>query len=248
MAMEQALAQLGQLVVSPADVQSLRNLILKMAFDGALVPVSNGGSPRSTWFEERLDDLTESIVSGFACSRSHQQEGGLVHLRTHNIATDGRMNTDLLVTIDPAQADPRKSTLAAGDVLFNNTNSQELVGKTCIVGEDLPYGFSNHLTRIRVTKKIDSQYLALYFTYLRNIGYFSSICTRWINQAGVNTKTIKKEIVPHPLLGEQKRIVAKVIELMALCDRLEAQLNDARQIRQSILETISSGPAKGARR
>ncbi len=83
---------------------------------------------------------------------------------------------------------------------------------------------------------------SLFFTLtlLRNSGYFAKICTRWINQAAVNTETLKEAIYPHslPPLAEQKRIVAKVDELMALCDRLEAQQQE-RETRHAALARAS---------
>ena len=122
--------------------------------------------------------------------------------------------------------DPRKASIREGDILFNNTNSQELVGKTCLVDRDYDYGFSNHITRIRLKDGIVPGFVVFYLTLLRNSGYFARLCTRWINQAAINTDTLKEQSIPVPPLAEQKFIVAKVDELMALCDRLEAQLAD----------------------
>ena len=119
--------------------------------------------------------------------------------------------------------DPKKASIRRGDVLFNNTNSQKLVGKTCLVDRDYDFGFSNHITRIRLKDEIDPGFVVFYFTLLRTTGYFAQICNRWINQAGINTKVLKAQSISLPPLVEQKRIVAKVDELMALCDRLESQ-------------------------
>jgi type I restriction enzyme S subunit len=224
---------------APDAVTKMRRLVLELAFSGAF-----SGTGRSTelvsngWVETRVDEIAVSITPGFACSRSHQVEGGHVHLRTHNISTQGRINSDLLVRIDSKMIDPRKASLSAGDVLFNNTNSQELVGKSCLVDRDYDYGFSNHITRIQLCSEAFPGYVVFYFTHLRNSGYFSGICTRWINQAAVNTDALKKLLVPIPPLAEQKRIVAKVDELMALCDQLEAQQQE-RETRKSVLVRAS---------
>ena len=155
--------------------------------------------------------------------RSNQIENGHVHLRTHNISTLGTLNFDLLVKIDPEMVDPERASICQGDILFNNTNSQELVGKTSLVDRDYDYSFSNHITRIRLKDGVDPSFVAFYLTLLRNSGHFARICTRWINQAAVNTNALKEQTIPLPLLIEQKQIIAKVNELMALCNRLEAQ-------------------------
>jgi type I restriction enzyme, S subunit len=224
---------------APNEVEKIRELVLRLAFSGGLTYKSppRDGVPDG-WETRTIKSISASISSGFACSRSHQVEGGHVHLRTHNISTLGKLNFDLLVRIDPKMVDPQKSSIQAGDILFNNTNSQELVGKTSLVDRDYDYGFSNHITRIRLKDGIFPGFVVFYLSLLRNSGYFARICTRWINQAAVNNVTLKEQTIPLPPLAEQKRIVAKVDELMALWDRLEAQQQE-RETRHASLARAS---------
>ena len=209
---------------SPNAVAKMRELVLELAFSGGLSGKrATANAVPDGWESRTIESISASISSGFACSRSHQVENGHIHLRTHNISTLGTLNFDLLVRIDPKMVDPKKSSIRAGDILFNNTNSQELVGKTSLVDRDYDYGYSNHINRIRLKDGIFPGFVVFYLTLLRNSGYFARLCTRWINQAAVNTDMLKEQTIPLPPLAEQKRIVAKVDELMALCDRLEAQ-------------------------
>jgi type I restriction enzyme S subunit len=228
-----------QFAGAPDAVAKMRELVLRLAFSGGLSggrPV-DGGVPQG-WEKRTIESIASSVTPGFACSRSHQVEGGHVHLRTHNISTLGTLNFDLLVRIDPKMVDPNKASIRAGDILFNNTNSQELVGKTSLVDRDYDYGFSNHIARLRLKDGIFPGFVVFYLTFLRNSGYFARLCTRWINQAAINTDTLKELTIPLPLLAEQKRIVAKVDELMALCDRLEAQQQE-RETRHAALARAS---------
>jgi type I restriction enzyme S subunit len=223
----------------PDGVKSMRELVLRLAFRGGLTGhrPTDEGVPDG-WEMCTIESISASISSGFACSRSHQVVNGHVHLRTHNISTLGTLNFDLLVRIDPKMVDRQKDSIRAGDILFNNTNSQELVGKTCLVDRDYDYGFSNHITRIRLKDGLFPGFVVFYLTLLRNSGYFARLCTRWINQAAVNTDTLKQQTIPIPPLAEQKRIVAKVDELMALCDRLEEQQQE-RETRHAALARAS---------
>jgi type I restriction enzyme, S subunit len=236
----EALFEKFDALVDTADgVKSMRELVLRLAFSGGLTGErpTDDGVPEG-WESRTIESISASISSGFACSRSHQVENGHVHLRTHNISTLGTLNFDLLVRIDPKLVDAQKASIRAGDILFNNTNSQELVGKTALVDRDYEYGFSNHITRMRLKEGIFPGFVAFYLTLLRNSGYFARLCTRWINQAAVNTDTLKEQTIPLPPLAEQKRIVAKVDELMALCDRLEAQQQE-RETRHAALARAS---------
>src|SRR5690606_26968461 len=116
---------------------------------------------------------------------------------------------------------PDRATLRAGDILFNNTNSAELVGKTCLVDRDYDFAFSNHITRIRLRSGILPEYLVFYFNYLHRAGYFSTICNRWIGQAGINTRMPPQIDVPGPPVDEQREIIIKVNQLILLCDEFE---------------------------
>ena len=239
MKLETFFEKFDQFADAPDAVAKMRELVLRLAFSGGLTGKrpTDGGVPDG-WESRTIESISASISSGFACSRSHQVENGHVHLRTHNISTLGTLSFDLLVRIDPKMVDPQKSTIRAGDILFNNTNSQELVGKTSLVDRDYDYGFSNHITRIRLKDGIFPGFVVFYLTLLRNSGYFARLCTRWINQAAVNTDTLKEQTIPLPPLAEQKRIVVKVDELMALCDRLEAQQQE-RETRHAALARAS---------
>ena len=184
-----------QFADAPNGIKKMRELVLRLAFSGGLTGghathdgMPDGGERRT------IASISASISSGFACSKSHQVEGGHVHLRTHNISTLGTLNFDLLVRIDPKKVDPQKASIRAGDILFNNTNSQELVGKTSLVDRDYDYGFSNHITRIRLKDGIFPGFVVFYLTFLRNKGDFARLCTRWINQAAINTNTLKEQV------------------------------------------------------
>lgn len=202
----------GILTDSPGAVEKLRLLILQIHFSH-VDQVSEGFVT--------VESVIDSVTSGFACNRSHQVDHGYVHLRTHNIDTEGKLNFDLLVKINPSLVDPSRASLEVGDVIFNNTNSRELVGKTALVAEKFKYAFSNHLTRIRLNQAVSPSYFVKYFNYLWRTGYFAALCNKWIGQAGINTKMLKQIPFFAPDLEAQHRIVAKVDHLMALCDELE---------------------------
>jgi type I restriction enzyme S subunit len=203
---------------APDAVDRLRSLVFTLAHKGRLL----ADGCKTSWHTTTVGEVATEIKPGLACAKSHQQADGCVHLRTHNVATNGRMNFDLLVRVDPRRLDAEKRGLKKGDILFNNTNSQELVGKTCLVHEDNDFAFSNHLTRIRLCNEVDPAFLVNYFLNLLRTGFFARLCNRWIGQAGINTTALKAVPLSVPPLAEQHRIVAKVDELMALCDRLEA--------------------------
>ena len=106
------------------------------------------------WSQVVLDHTVIEMQSGFACSRKYSVSDGLPHLRPFNIGTDGEINFGEIIDIPKDyRGDLSHYELLPGDVLFNNTNSVELVGKTAIVHNPLRCAFSNHLTRLRIRDK-----------------------------------------------------------------------------------------------
>ncbi len=137
------------------------------------------------WELMPLKNIIQSSNAGFSCNQSFEDPNGYVHLRTHNITTNGKLNFTKVVRIKQEKVDTRKNFLRRGDILFNNTNSQELVGKTAFVDADYSYGYSNHINRIVVKETVSPQFLVYYLNQLQSSGFFASICNKWIGQAGV---------------------------------------------------------------
>ncbi|WP_216891511.1 MULTISPECIES: restriction endonuclease subunit S [Pseudomonas] len=127
------------------------------------------------------------------------------------------------------------------DLLYNRTNSAELVGKTGIfLGQAGKYSFASYLIRIRCLKELFSP---LYLNTSMNAPGFRETqinphLKQQCGQANVNGTIMKNMLVSVPPLAEQHRIVAKVDELMALCDQLKARLNQARQVHEQLANAL----------
>jgi type I restriction enzyme S subunit len=116
-----------------------------------------------------------------------------------------------------------------------------LVGKTGIyLGEDRMRTFASYLIRLRpFLKGTDPRYLNM----AMNTPEFRAtqvvpLIKRRTGQANVNGTALKNMLIPLPPLAEQHRIVAKVDELMGLCDRLEANLTTTDDTRRRLLEAL----------
>ena len=136
------------------------------------------------------------------------------------------------------------------DLLYNRTNSAELVGKTGIYfGDNDKYTFASYLIRIHCSSISSSPF---YFNLAMNAPFFRATqitphLKQQCGQANVNGTILKNMAIPLPPLAEQDRIVAKVDELMGLCDRLETQISiietDSRRLLESLLHEATSGIA-----
>jgi restriction endonuclease S subunit len=129
-----------------------------------------------------------------------------------NITDKGQFIWDGLKQIALSEYEGKENyALRSGDVLFNNTNSKELVGKTCFIENDIHGGFSNHMTRIRVKPGVCApNFLALLLHNAWKKGIFLELANRWVGQAGINATALAQFQIPLPPLEVQKEIVAEI--------------------------------------
>jgi type I restriction enzyme S subunit len=127
------------------------------------------------------------------------------------------------------------------DLLYNRTNSAELVGKTGIFdGEDDSYTFASYLIRIRCSEScILPQYLNLAmnepsFRKTQIEPHLKQQC----GQANVNGTILKNMCVPIPPHNEQYRIINKVDELFALCDALKERIREAQALQNQLAVAV----------
>lgn len=204
------------------------------------------------WGKVRIDANLVDILGGFACARKNSVSSGVPHLRPFNIDTQGQVIiTDDTVHIPPGfRNDLDRYHLLPGDVLFNNTNSVELVGKTAMVREPMAVAFSNHITRLRAkdTNELDPRWLALSLRLLFSQGIFAQYCNKWIGQAGFSTSALAQTEIPLPPLETQRRIVARIeallTELRAARELHEKVVEDTGRLMEAVLNDTYSELAK----
>lgn len=131
--------------------------------------------------------------------------------------------------------------LEYGDILYNRTNSAELVGKTGIYrGNSDEYSFASYLIRIRTLKSgaipdfINLNMNTPLFRLTQIIPHLKQQC----GQANVNGTIMKNMLIAIAPTEEQHRIVTKVNELFALCDQLKQQLQQQQRTQLLLTDTL----------
>ena len=110
--------------------------------------------------------------------------------------------------------DIEKYRLSKGDVLFNRTNSPDLVGKTAIYKAEMPAIFAGYL--IRITPLINSDYLNYVMQSRYYWRYCESVRSDSIGQSNINAEKLKNFPVLLPPLAEQERIADRLEELLRI--------------------------------
>lgn len=99
------------------------------------------------WKWTKLGALISEAQSGFACGERDPQ--GTIQLRMNNVDTRGNFSWEEFIRVPADEKTIKRYQLRQNDVLFNNTNSTELVGKSALfMGHPEKIVFSNHFTRL----------------------------------------------------------------------------------------------------
>lgn len=150
--------------------------------------------------------------------RMNCQEDGAVHYR------------DLqFVDLDPATY--ASFRLKAGDLLFNRTNSIDLVGRMAIVNDDRPAVFASYLVRLTID---DGRCLPRFLNYFMNWPATQSdikkLASRAVGQANINASKLRTVLFPLPTLDEQRKIVA-------ILDAIDRKI-DLHKRKRAVLEEL----------
>lgn len=174
---------------------------------------------------KNLGDLARFMRSGFAAGRQDQARGdeaAVPHLRPLNLNAWGELSIAETKSV-PASRVKEDDYLDKGEVLFNNTNSAEWVGKTTVFDLGTPCACSNHMTRIALKPGIEPYFVAALLNAFRGIGYFSALSTFFNNQAGINTSTLAELRVPVPDTETQRAIASEVVSRKDNARELQAR-------------------------
>ena len=154
----------------------------------------------------------------YGSSQKSAKEGKVAVLRMGNIQNGKLVFDKLVYTSDESEI--QKYPLKYNDLLFNRTNSKELVGKTAIYKGEIPAIYAGYLVRI-TPLYIDSDYLNYVMQSQFYWSYCQSVRSDAIGQSNINAEKLKRFVFPLPPLAEQKRIVARLEELLPMCEKLK---------------------------
>lgn len=183
-----------------------------------------------------LGSITSLLQYGTS-EKANVHGKGFAVLRMNNIK-DGELALTDIKHIELPQREADKLQLKKGDILFNRTNSKELVGKCAVFHEETPWVFASYLIRVR----LDEQRACPDFvTFVLNgrIGrqQIDALSRQIIGQANINSEEIRSLRIPFPPLEVQRKLVERVTAARAQIARERAA---AAKLNQSIAAEVES--------
>ena len=190
----------------------------------------------TSWSWCRLGDLSKVVTSGSRDWAKYYSNVGAVFVRMGNLSKDHyRLRLDNIQRVNaPSDGEGTRTRLEAGDLLISITGDVGMLG---LIPENFGEAYINqHTAMVRPMDDMKCRYLPELFR--------SPFAQQQFNapQRGIKNSfrltDISQFLVPLPPLVEQHRIVAKVDELMALCDKLEASVVAGDFARRHLLDSV----------
>ena len=177
------------------------------------------GDPASNPKGWPIRTIRELLTSAsYGTSEKSGAAGEFPVLRMNNITRTGGMDLSDLKFMDLPPAQHDRYLVQRGDVLFNRTNSADLVGKTAIVRETRPMAYAGYLVRLRVNDDNDAEYLAAFLNSDYAKRMLRGMCKSIIGMANINATEVQAMSIgqpPLPLQQEFARRIAAVEKLKA---------------------------------
>lgn len=171
-----------------------------------------------------LEDVASKLSYGSSAKSS--PSGSVPVLRMGNIQ-DAKLDwNNLVFTSDIKEIE--KYQLLTGDVLFNRTNSPELVGKTAVYKGERPAIYAGYLIRVRCSADLLPDYLNYCLNSPAGRDYCWQVKSDAISQSNINARKLAAFQFELPSIEEQAEIVRRTKVLFAYADRLEARYQAAR--------------------
>jgi type I restriction enzyme S subunit len=146
----------------------------------------------------------------------------------------GRFDLDNIRQMPIADDELERCTAKRGDLLICEGGES---GRAAVWPYDHEVCFQNHVHRARLYGEIDPYFSYRFFEKLNATGEIDQH-RKGVGISNMSSKALASIVMPLPPLAEQHRIVAKVDELMALCDQLEQQQTHSLEAHQTLVETL----------
>ena len=196
--------------------------------------------PKEGWEEKTLGEICRDVRYG--TSIPSNENGKYKYLRMNNITNDGFLDVSHFKRISLPEKELEKCLVKKGDIIFNRTNSRELVGKSCVFTKDEYMVIAGYLIRIRLKENFEPQFITYNMNMQRSLGLFQHLIVGAVHQANISASNIQKIHINYPSFSEQQSIVATLDSLKSKVDKLQENFDkiskECDALKQSILRDI----------
>ena len=179
-----------------------------------------------------IGDVVKDVHYGTAKKAS--EDGRYIYIRMNNITYDGDLDLTDIKRIDVPEKDLSGCMVQEGDVLFNRTNSKDLVGKTCHFTGDEPMIIAGYIIRLRMNGKVLPEYVSTFMNLDRSKKLLYSMAKGAVGQANINAK----EVQSIPIVIPPENLQQEFLKLRKQSDKSKFELKEAIKSCDALMKAI----------
>ncbi|MFB2905702.1 restriction endonuclease subunit S [Aeromonas jandaei] len=231
----------ARLVSIPYIIKQFRQSVLTAAISGKLTEEWRIKHANTPWLDGVLGDFINKPTYG---SSAKSDKDGLVPVLRMGNLQNGKLDwTDLVYTSNEIEIE--KYRLSTGDVLFNRTNSPELVGKTSIYRGERDAIYAGYLIKISCLPVLNPEFLNYHLNSPSARAYCYAVKSDGVSQSNINAKKLAEYPMSLPQPAEQTEIVRRVEQLFAYADTIEQQAKVAKARVDKLTQAILAKAFRG---
>lgn len=196
----------------------------------------------------KLSDVAESVRYGSSTKTTEDPNNGVTVLRMGNYDEFGKQTDSIYKYLPKDHKEFPELLLKDGDLLFNRTNSAELVGKTMVYSDQFPSpcSYASYLIRARFDeKKVNSKYVMYILNSLIGKSWIKKVVNQQVGQANVNGTKLKNFTFYLPSIDEQNSAVSLIENGFSIIDTnletINQMIKKSDSLKQSILRQAFEG-------
>ena len=186
------------------------------------------------WRTGVIRDVVSDVRYG--SSRPAVEGGQYPYLRMNNITYDGELDLTDTKRIDVPENELDKCTVRRGDVLFNRTNSKELVGKTCVYDRDEMMVLAGFVIRVRLNDTMLPEFLSAFLNTDFSKQMLLGMCKAAIGQANINAQEMQGIGLYIPHIERQREFVSFKAQVDKSKAVVQAALDEAQLLFDSLMQ------------
>ncbi len=197
------------------------------------------------WCWANIDSLASRIQYGTSAKTSGDDPTGVPVVRMGNII-DGALDFRALKYLPQDHEEFPDLFLRPGDLLFNRTNSAELVGKSAVyAGYPERCSFASYLIKVEIIQGCDPRWASFVLNSSFGRHWIASVVSQQVGQANVNGTKLKACPIPLPPATEQQRVVSTIEQVFSneesILESVRFNLVRCARLRQAILKWAFEG-------
>lgn len=192
------------------------------------------------WPIKKISDVL--IASQYGTSKkSNNENRGYIILGMGNISYDGQIDLTRVNSVDLSEKEFEELKLVPGDIIFNRTNSTELVGKTACWNREEKAVLASYLIKL----KLKSDVIPEFFAFLLNTSFYKNIftqrCKKAVGQSNISPTLLREFEVFLPPKSRQQEFADLVQKVEKLKEKLKASETQLQNLFNSLMQRAFRG-------